>query len=504
MRLPGWDSPEPGELWHLNGAADWADAVKRYLPTFNDRPMLRCLEVAAVSAAPRVWSSRPGTWTATIGASIRTSSRRRSPRLPIPHIDCIFSATRELEEQVSDLPENADYIGYMVVRPSALGAVGRTVLRPPPNMATHVRTCVEDRVNLYGRELVAAGVPFVQQDAQFGRCAHAAAWVTHYTAYLRGEVGHRTMAVFSTEADASLALGRPLPSQGLTVQQLSELLRAFDLPPIFYRIGRLPGVPLPWAPPDPTPPPGVPNADGGTWDTRMIPVACRFLNSGLPVMVGTLDHAFVLCGYRREVQPNGDSWIHFIRHDDQLGPYLTVGNVLNDVDPAVPYDYGPWQTLLVPVPEKLWLLAEAAELVGGRLLHALSSALPANTQDPHQPLHDALESGAATLRTYAIEANTFKAQLTACGFDADIAGEYRMARFSCDIWVVEAIDRNLRNLAEPCVLGEAILDATSSDFQPEPLALHVPGVAVLWRTTDVPQRLTATTEPYLSGGIGSP
>lgn len=53
-----------------------------------------------------------------------------------------------------------------------------------------------------------------------------------------------------------------------------------------------------------------------------------------------------------------------------------------------------------------------------------------------------------------------------------------MARLSRYVWVVEAIDRELRARdPERCVLGEAIIDATCSSTDPTVLAVHVPGLA---------------------------
>jgi hypothetical protein len=58
------------------------------------------------------------------------------------------------------------------------------------------------------------------------------------------------MADFSLSANPGLGYGRPLPSQGLTVQQLLELLRTFDLPASFYNVRQLPASQLvPWADP---------------------------------------------------------------------------------------------------------------------------------------------------------------------------------------------------------------------------------------------------------------
>lgn len=252
----------------------------------------------------------------------------------------------------------AGYLGYVVVRPSPLGRVGRSVLLPPSDMSDYIQTTVVDRVNFFGQRLTVSGVPFAQQDTQFGRCAHVAAWICHYTAYLRGDVPRRTMADFSVYADANVAEGRPLPSQGLTGLQLSNLMREFDLPPIVYRMGFIPE-----SGQEPPLPEHEVGDDPGFWDTRAVAVLCRFLNSGYPVLVGTYDHAFVVIGYRR-VAAAKQPWIEFFRHDDQRGPYLAVTDILNDVDPATGDRHSPWQLLLAPVPEKLWLLPEAAERAG--------------------------------------------------------------------------------------------------------------------------------------------
>jgi hypothetical protein len=57
-----------------------------------------------------------------------------------------------------------------------------------------VRTSVTEPVNFFGQQLQAHGVPFAQQNAQLGACAQAAAWMCHFTAYLRGDTARRTKA----------------------------------------------------------------------------------------------------------------------------------------------------------------------------------------------------------------------------------------------------------------------------------------------------------------------
>jgi len=259
-----------------------------------------------------------------------------------------------------------------------------------------------------------------------------------------------------------------MPSGGLTVMQLSELFRTFEVPAMYYLVGDLPSPRLPWLPPDPVPPAGAPAAPPGTWDHRLIAVACRHLNSGNPVLIGTNNHAFILCGYRRTDQPQ-PGWIEFIRHDDQAGPYLVVQNVLNDIDPLTGKVYGPWRTMHVPVPEKLWLAPEAAEEKGGRFLARASQQIAgvAAPPLPFTPIQDLIAVDRLALRTYAIRSNDFKRDLERRGLPTAIRREYRSARLPRFVWVVEAIDRQLRQAGVACVVGEAVLDGTSSDHAPE-------------------------------------
>ncbi|MCV7124925.1 hypothetical protein [Mycobacterium lacus] len=291
--------------------------------------------------------------------------------------------------------------------------------------------------------------------------------------------------------------------------QLSELFRTFELPAMYYLVGDLPSPQLPWQPADPVPPtisPGSPTASPGSWDHRIVAVACRHLNSGNPVLVGTSNHAFILCGYRRTNHPQ-PGWIEFIRHDDQAGPYLVVHDVLNDVDRRTGKSYGPWRTMHVPVPDKLWLAPEAAERKGGQFLLNASNQIASAAADPlpFAPIQDLINARQLALRTYAIRSNDFKANLEARAIPATIQREYRLARLPRFIWVVEAVDRQLRQAGAPCVVGEAVLDATSSDRAPEEIALHVHGVMWLQQTSGKLRfPITGDPQPYVSGGVGAP
>ena len=503
MNTAEWNDPDPAEVFHPIGDEDWRTAFGRYLGSFNDRPLLRCIEVARSHGASTVvvetryldldYRSEYSAYYSKQFADVPDSAHRIH-----------FFAERLEEAAIWSDASEAGYLGYVVVRPSTTGRVSRAMLPPPAALADAVRTSVVDRVNFFGQELTVRGVPFAQQDAQLGACAHAAAWMSHYTAYLRGEVARRSKADFALKADASLHPSRALPTGGLTVVQLSELFRTFELPAMYYLVGQLPSPGLPWQSPDPTSP--TAEAPPGTWDTRIIPVACRHLNSGYPVLVGTNDHAFVLCGYQRSTD---GKWIEFIRHDDQAGPYLSVHDVLNDVDPRTGRAYGPWRTMHVPLPDKLWLAPEAAERKGGEFLfqasRQIAAAVESGERRPFQSLAELAEQGRLALRTYAVAANRWKAGLAHRNLPESIRRAYALARLPRYVWVVEVIDRELRAAGEACVLGEAVLDATSSDHAPRQVALHIHGVMWLTQTSGkVLFPIFGDGLAYRSGGVGPP
>lgn len=507
MLLKEWSNPDPAGVLYPATDAEWDDALARYRGSLNDAPLQRCVEVArSLGATTLVIETRY--LDLDYRSEFSAYYSRQFADIPDSAHRLHFFRDKLNADSLWQNAEKAGYLGYIVVRPASTGLVSRALLPPPPDLAPAIRTNVTEQVGFFGQTLTVTGVPFAQQDAQLGACAQAAAWMCHYSAYLRGDAARRTKADFSLMADASLQPSRGMPSGGLTVVQLSDLFRRFELPAMFYSVGDLPSPQLPWQPPDPTPPfpaGGAGNVPPGSWDHRIVPVACRHLNSGNPVLVGTHNHAFILCGYRRTDVPQ-KGWIEFVRHDDQAGPYLLVTNVLNDVDPTTGKVYGFWRTMHVPVPEKLWLAPEAAERKGGRYLVNASRRIAAASPQPlpFTSLEELIAANRLSLRTYAVRSNDFKEKLGGRGLPDTIVREYALARLPRFIWVVEAIDRELREAGQEAVLGEAVLDATSSDNAPEEIALHVHGVMWLQQTDkNIRFPILGDPTPYESGGVGA-
>ena len=252
----------------------------------------------------------------TFASQPDTAVRLHFFKAPLAADLAVGVAKRPWLSRIRDHPTNGTRTSWTVIarsaaRPRGRGSDhGRREARP----ASSARLCLSAAFRSCSRTRNWIGAPTRQHG-----CAD-------YSAFRRGMVARRPIAAFNLMADLSLGRSRSIPSEGLTAGQLVELFRLFDLPARLYEIGALAPI-FPAPPGAPTDP--VPKTDanghvlpGGLWDTRLFGTICRYLNSGLPVLVATKEHAFVLCGYRRRPRANDRDWIEFIRQDDQRGPYL--------------------------------------------------------------------------------------------------------------------------------------------------------------------------------------
>jgi hypothetical protein len=349
-----------------------------------------------------------------------------------------------------------DYLGYIVMRPVPGAPVGRVMLTRPADLRDSITCWGTDKVNLFGEYLEVDGTPFLAQDAQLMRCAHAALWVVARHHHLRWGAPKLLPRDVVDAVPMETAAGRTVPSPGLTVSQMSAAASKLGLPPLVYDLDNLPP------------------------SESLQRIACRYLNSGLPVIVAGGGHAFVLIGYRRTFEGTPDERIEFVRQDDEAGPYQLVEDFAFDT-------YKPWKYLIVPLPPKLYVAGEEAEVLGETWLRAafLRDGIALETG----------RKGKHTFRTTAVLSNDFKAGLLLRGYPPDQAAVLCRSPMSRWIWVVEAVDRDMRKNKAPAVLGEAIIDATDHARDRRPLARRTPTTielfspdsrAVSGRVTDTP------------------
>ncbi len=368
-----------------------------------------------------------------------------------------------------------DYLGYAILRPVPLAPVARALLRPPQRLREFgaVLTEIDDNISFFGIPLSIKGVPFSEQDGQYVRCAHTALWVCHYIMYRRRIIGRFTTAEVIGLAPATLGMQRAMPSDGLNQPQMQTVMSEFGLPPIVYRLGELPTV---LSVPDPECPEGdgsKPDAKKSLWDARVITIACRYLNSGLPVVVSTRDHTFLLVGYFFDESGH----VCLVVGDDQVGPYETLADIVADDKRRQ------WEQLMLPQPPRVFLTAEAAEnVVYERLQHERNheahngDAVPAPITDslPHK-----LDAGDLNFRTFLLRGRDYKARLPEQKRFDDVVNVIRLAPLSHWVLVVEVHDSTLRDAGGSHVVVEFVFDTTSHDLAPRVLCVSYPEITIV-------------------------
>ena len=368
-----------------------------------------------------------------------------------------FFAARIEDEQLHDLPEEARdaYLGYVVIRPAVHGTVGRTMIVPPVEHESHLQTLVTEEVHLFGSTLRITATPFMQQDTEFLACAQVSAWMVHYTAVLRGLIPRQLTAQFVALMPTTLSEERALPGHGMNRNQLQAVFQASHMPALHYGLSKLPdvrGVKTKGKFGQGKPAPGL-------WDDRIQSIVCRYLNSRHVVLAAMEEHAFVVIGSYRDEKDN----VRFLGHDDQRGPYIALE------------DKTPWKSVMIPLPEKIYMSGEHAEDWTITLLEVLNN----DPEEPPQPLLKEIEAAALARSTYATRvylqsSNEYKRRAADRDLPEQVVRELRLARMSRFVWVGEIQKREQTKGVPREVAVEVVFDATSQAKLPTVLAMLLP------------------------------
>ena len=130
------------------------------------------------------------------------------------------------------------YLGFSVIRPLPGSPFGRTVVAASGFEARDGYTSEfggirEYAVHLGGFDLQIEGLAFQQQDQGVSACATVALWsAVHQVAPLEGLPVMTPAQITEAATRYFIPDGRPLPSEGLTVDQVCEATRAGGLAPI--------------------------------------------------------------------------------------------------------------------------------------------------------------------------------------------------------------------------------------------------------------------------------
>ncbi|TAJ18464.1 MAG: hypothetical protein EPO65_08950 [Dehalococcoidia bacterium] len=130
------------------------------------------------------------------------------------------------------------YLGFSVIRPLPGSPIGRTVVATFGPDASEGRHREFEGIRDYaahigGLDLHVRGLAFQQQDQGVSACATIALWsAVHRVAPLEGLAVMTPAQITEAASRYYLPGGRSLPSEGLTVNQMCEAIRAAGLAPI--------------------------------------------------------------------------------------------------------------------------------------------------------------------------------------------------------------------------------------------------------------------------------
>jgi hypothetical protein len=472
------------------GRGGLQELLNRYPGLISDLPFIRCIDVLGQLGAKFVVVETnyfDPDYRSEYFASHARSFLRAGPVADRLH----FFSARIGQSDIADLPKDVPYLGYVVLRPQGGYRVCRAMIPPPPNVKAAVTTLVTEEVHFFGQPLMVQGVPFASQDGRLTRCAHVCAWMAHYNAYLRGEADRVVRAEFNQRTNLSLHPERDRPSLGLSVRQVADLFRKVDLPAFFYPVSEIPSMRLDS---------NATVATSASLASHVVPIACRYLNSGLPMILSGAGHTVLLCGYAKESSKS--SKYHFVAHCDERGPYLVAQqptrakiSQASKVDDQRLLDGRGWEHFFIPAHPRIELPPEPAELHGVESIRTLSKRVLSAARvaaGGSRPAKAAItasgeivglvdierlyRSGELSFRTYASSSVEFKRRLKDRGLSAEATEAYRLSWMPKYVWVVEAHLKKARHDGRPAVLGEALIDPTSSDKAPNVLVAHVPGV----------------------------
>ena len=320
------------------------------------------------------------------------------------------------------------------------------MIAPPPSLREFRSVVCQatERLNIFGFQFEVTAMPFMSQDTQYNTCAHASLWMALFHAHLHHGQPRRLPSDIVDAASGGTAMGRQMPSEGLSISQMLNALTRLGLSPGLLRL------PLTRKESDNAAERGRTISDNelASAPLGLYDILCRYVNSQIPPVVVDDRHAWIVIGYTH--QPSaGHPRLTLIVHDDARGPYLAVDDPWNDTRT--------WLAAMPPLVPKLYLSAERAEALGEFWLRAY-----VDTASPGDPMLDSVGRDDLRFRTYAVRSNEYK-RLALDRLPGDVAQLFRLQQWPRYIWVIEAFDRKLSSQDEPCVLGEAIIDATASN-----------------------------------------
>ncbi|WFU42224.1 hypothetical protein QA640_07045 [Bradyrhizobium sp. CB82] len=365
--------------------------------------------------------------------------------------DCVrlhfFDQTVTFDDATSALvcPDrelNDHYFGYMVLRPTGIATIARSVLSPDIRKgAGRFIITAAHKVHLLGYKLVIQGFPSMDQHVDISVCAHAACWsiLRHYSE--RYNVHREYLVHEITMMAHDYNPGGLVPSKGLQIAHAERVFQEAGTFPIHIARTALPG----------------------TQDPQFYRQLIAYVESGFPLFAAmhSRRHAVALVGYEWRQAVRGQPGLRYAWDevetlavvDDNYLPYLSILR-----SSGSPYAAEAIDAFIVALPEKIYYPADAVD----RLAPALLKLGPAIDLPPSNDI---------IIRYFITTGSSYRhfAREHASEFDPKLLQYIMTLPYAQFIWVVEfSTDEQWANGR---IEARAVIDATASLREPMPLWL---------------------------------
>jgi hypothetical protein len=237
------------------------------------------------------------------------------------------------------------YYGYMVLRPTGIATIGRSVVTPDVRRgAPRFIIAADHKVHLLGYKLMIRGFPSMDQHVDISVCAHATCWsvLRHYSE--RYTVYREFLTHDITMMAQQFDPGGLIPSRGLEVSHAERVFQeAGTFPVIVARKLNDPG------------------------DLPFYRQLTAYVDSGFPLFAAMHNrgHAITVVGY--DWHPSGSTSTPGLQYswdkvkslavvDDNHLPYLSI-----PAGGGPPYSAKDIDTFIVALPEKVFYPADAVD-----------------------------------------------------------------------------------------------------------------------------------------------
>jgi hypothetical protein len=325
------------------------------------------------------------------------------------------------------------YFGYMVLRPTGIATIGRSILSPDVrNGARGLMITAHHKVHLLGYKLKVQGFPSMDQHIDISVCAHAACWsiLRHYSE--RYNVYREFLTHDITMMAQEFNPGGIVPSRGLHISHAERVFQEAGTFPV--HVAR-----------------EMSNRDDHAFYRQLI----AYLESGFPLFAAMHNrgHAIAVVGleWKKSVAPATigmqyawDEIESIAVVDDNHLPYLSI-----PVETGTPYAAKDIDAFLVALPEKVYYPADAVDQLAPTLFK-LGTVIDLPPQDE------------TIIRYFITTGSAFRAFVRErqSEFDPKLLQTIMSLPFAQFIWIVEFATK--ADWAAGKISARAVIDATAS------------------------------------------